>query len=64
MLTGDAIPRDRNVIKKEAENILKYKEIIIKIQRTWNVKAEVILTYLVTYKFIYLFIYLPTYLPT
>jgi len=26
-----AIPRDRNVIKKEAENILKYKDLIIEI---------------------------------
>jgi hypothetical protein len=30
------------VIKKEAENSLKYKDLIIEIQRLWNVKAEVI----------------------
>jgi len=32
----------RNVIKKETENILKYKDLITEIQRTWNVKAKVI----------------------
>jgi hypothetical protein len=37
-----AIPGDRNVIKKEADKILKYKLPIIKIQRFWNVKARVI----------------------
>jgi hypothetical protein len=30
------------VIKKEAEKILKYKELIIEILRAWNVKAELI----------------------
>ena len=30
------------MIKKEAQNILKYKDIIIEIQRIWNVKAKVI----------------------
>jgi hypothetical protein len=30
------------VIKKEAEKILKYKELIIEIQRMWNVKTKVI----------------------
>jgi len=37
-----AIPGDRNVIKKEAENILKYKDHTIEIQRMWNVKTRVI----------------------
>jgi hypothetical protein len=33
---------DRNVIKKEAEKILKHKDITIEIQRMWNVKTKVI----------------------
>jgi len=37
-----AIPGDRNVIKKEAEKILKYKDLITEIQRMSNVKAKVI----------------------
>jgi hypothetical protein len=37
-----AISGDRNVIKKEAEKILKYKDLITEIQRMWNVKAKVI----------------------
>ena len=37
-----AIPADRNVIKKEAERISKYEDLIINIQRTWNVNARVI----------------------
>ena len=37
-----AIPGDRNVIKKEAEKILKYKDLTIEIQRMWNVKTRVI----------------------
>jgi len=37
-----AIPGDRNVIKKEAEKILKYKDLITEIQRMWNVTANVI----------------------
>ena len=35
-----AIPGDRNVIKKEAENILKHKDLTIEIQRMWNVKKK------------------------
>ena len=42
MLIHVAIPGDRNVIKKEAEKILKYKDCIIEIHRMWNVKANVI----------------------
>jgi hypothetical protein len=37
-----AIPADRNVIKKEDEMILKYKNLAIEIHRVWNVKAKVI----------------------
>ena len=42
MLTDVAIPGDRSVIKKEAEKILKHKELVIEIQRLWNVRAKVI----------------------
>jgi len=42
MLIDVAISGDRNVIKKEAEKILKYKELTIEIQRMWNVKTKVI----------------------
>ena len=42
MLIDVAISGDRNVIKKESENILKYKGLIIEIQRMWNVKSKVI----------------------
>jgi hypothetical protein len=42
MLIDVAISGDRNVIKKEAEKILKHKDPIIEIQRTWNVKPRVI----------------------
>jgi hypothetical protein len=41
MLIDVAIPGDRNVIKKEAEKILKYKDLTIEIQRMWNVKTKV-----------------------
>ena len=37
-----AISGDRNVIKKEAEKILKYKDLTTEIQRMWNVKTKVI----------------------
>ena len=33
---------DRNVIEKEAEKILKYKDLTTEIQRMWNVKTNVI----------------------
>ena len=42
MLMDAAIPRDRNVIKKETEKILKYKDLIIQIQCMWDVQAKVI----------------------
>jgi hypothetical protein len=37
-----AIPGDRNMLMKEVENILKYKDLVTKIQRVWNVKVKVI----------------------
>jgi hypothetical protein len=42
MLIDVAISGERNVIKKEAEKILKYKDLTIDIQRMWNVKTKVI----------------------
>jgi hypothetical protein len=42
MLIYVAISGDKNVMKKEAENILKYKDFTIEIQRIWNVKTKVI----------------------
>jgi hypothetical protein len=42
MLIDVAISGNRNVIKKEAEKILKYKDLKIEIQCMWNVKARVI----------------------
>ena len=42
MLIDIAISGDRNVIKKEAEKILKYKDLTIEIQRMWNVNTKVI----------------------
>ena len=42
MLIDVAISGDRNVIKKEADKILKYRDLTIEIQRTWNVKTKVI----------------------
>jgi len=42
MLIDVAISGDRNVIKKEADNIVIYKELTTEIQRMWNVKTKVI----------------------
>jgi len=42
MLKDVAIWGDRNVIKKEAEKILRYKDLTIEIERMWNVKTKVI----------------------
>jgi len=36
------ISGDGNVIKKEAEKIVKFQDPIIEIQRMWNVKTKVI----------------------
>ena len=38
MLIDVAISGDRNVIKKEAEKILKYEDLIIEMQCMWNLK--------------------------
>jgi len=42
ILIDVAISGDRNLIKKEVEKILKYKDLTIEIQRMWNVKTKVI----------------------
>ena len=42
LLLDVAISGDRSVIKKEAENVLNYKDLTIEIQRMWNVKTKVI----------------------
>ena len=36
MLIGVAISGDKNVIKKEAEKIQKYRDRILEIQLSWN----------------------------
>ena len=36
-----AIPADRNVIRKEAEKIVKYKDLTVQIHSTWNVTTKV-----------------------
>jgi len=42
MLIDVAISGHRNVIKKEADMILKYEDLTIEIQRMWNTKTKVI----------------------
>jgi hypothetical protein len=42
MLIYVAISGARNMIKKEVEKILKYKDLTIEIQCMWNVKTKVI----------------------
>ena len=42
MLIDVAISGDRNVNKKEAEKILKYKDLTTEIQHVWKVKTSVI----------------------
>ena len=42
MLKDVAISGDRNVIRKEAEKVLKYKDLTMEIQRMWNVKTKLI----------------------
>ena len=36
------VSRNRNVIKKEVEKILEYRDFVIEIQSMWNVKEQVI----------------------
>jgi hypothetical protein len=40
MLIEVAISGDRDVIKKEAKKILKYKDLTIEIKRMWNTKQR------------------------
>jgi hypothetical protein len=42
LLINVAVPSDRNVIQKESENKLQYKNLSIEIQRMWNMKCFVI----------------------
>jgi hypothetical protein len=42
MLIDVAISGDRNVIKREFEKILKYKDLTIEIEHMWNVKTKAI----------------------
>jgi len=42
LLIDVAISGDRNVIRKETEKILKYKDLTIEIQGIWNVITKVI----------------------
>jgi hypothetical protein len=42
VLIDVTIPGDRNVIKREAEMIVRYKDLTVENQRMWNVKAKVI----------------------
>ncbi|KAI5748289.1 hypothetical protein M8J77_023892 [Diaphorina citri] len=37
-----AIPNDSNLIEKESEKKLKYKDLLIEIQRMWGLKAQVV----------------------
>jgi 3-deoxy-D-manno-octulosonic acid (KDO) 8-phosphate synthase len=42
MSVDAAIFGDRNVIKKKAGNILTYKNLVIEIQRIWNLEQKII----------------------
>jgi len=42
MLIDVTTSGDRNEIKKDAEKIVKYKDLTVEIQRMWNVKTKVI----------------------
>jgi len=41
MLIDVAVLGDRNVFKRRAEKIFKYKDLVTEIKRMWNVKAKV-----------------------
>jgi hypothetical protein len=42
LLIDVAMPSDKNVVQKEAEKKLKYKNVSIEIHRMWNMKCSVI----------------------
>jgi hypothetical protein len=42
MYVNTAILGDRNLVKKEAEEILKYEDLTTELEHTWNVEAKVI----------------------
>jgi len=61
----DVISGDRNVIKEEAEEILKCRDLVKEIRRVWNVKSEVIIgatgtTLIITNKCTYIKFYIKT----
>jgi hypothetical protein len=37
-----SVPSGTNVVKREAEIVLKYRDLLIEVQLMWNVKAKVI----------------------
>jgi hypothetical protein len=41
MLIDVAISGHRNVIKKEAEKVLKYEDLTLEVQHMWNIKTNV-----------------------
>jgi uncharacterized protein YlxP (DUF503 family) len=42
MSTDAAISGDRNVIKKEAKKIIKYKDLTTEIEQMWKVKTKMV----------------------
>ena len=42
LLIDVAVPDDRNILMKEAEKIIKYKDLEIEITRMWNVRARTV----------------------
>jgi hypothetical protein len=40
LLIGSDMSGDRNVVNKETEKILKYKDLTVEIQLMWNVKTK------------------------